>query len=117
MWQSTPGEKGEHSVDFTEGALTAPERLIDGFWGVVTKSGVCLLAAPKLIKRQVGGKECALFWIQATEGGDGGWTPVQRLTLPTDTGGKSFYRQKEVAPCRNGTVSSDSHLEIVHAVV
>ena len=59
----------------------------------------------------------ALFWIQATEGGDGGWTPVQRLTLPTETGGKSFYRQKEVAPCRNGTVSSESHLEIVHAVV
>lgn len=57
MWQSTPGEKGEHSVDFTEGALAAPERLIDGFWGVVTTSGVCLLAAPKLIKRQVGGKE------------------------------------------------------------
>ena len=55
--------------------------------------------------------------MQAPEGGDGGWTPVQRLTLPTDTGGKSFYRQKEVAPCRNGTVNSDSHLEIVHAVV
>ena len=57
------------------------------------------------------------FGCRQPEGGDGGWTPVQRPTLPTDIGGKSFYREKEVAPCRNGAVSSDGRLEIGHAVV
>lgn len=90
-----PREKAEHSVDVTEGASAAPERLIDGFQGVVTKSGVCLLATPKLINRQVGGKESLLcFGCRQRKGGDGGWTPVQRPTLPTDIGGKSFYRPR-----------------------
>ena len=47
-----------------------------------------------------------------------GWTPVQRPTPPYTLAirGKSFYRWREEATCKNGTVSFDSHLEIGHMV-
>ena len=45
---------------------------------------------------------------------EGGQTPIQRPTLPTDKSvGKSFYRQRERAICRNCAVRSGSHLEIL----
>ena len=42
------------------------------------------------------------------------WTLVQRSTSshPQQSMGKSVYRLRERATCRNSTVSSDSHLEI-----
>ena len=65
----------------------------------------------------------ALFWMPATWGQRGGArqgrTPGQRPTplLQWQSVAKSFYRQRKGAMCRNSTVSSDSHLEIGHAVV
>ena len=56
----------------------------------------------------------ALFQMLATEG-SGQRTSVQRATHPTgNQWGKSFYRQKEGATCRNSTGNSDSHLQIDH---
>ena len=53
--------------------------------------------------------------VCSSGGRGGGRTPVQTLTpLPRQSGGKSFYRQREGATCRSSTVSSDSHLEIGH---
>ena len=59
------------------------------------------------------------FILDADNQRGGGWTPIRKQTMPSPPaiGDKSFYRQKEVAPCRNSTVSSDSHLEIGHVVV
>ena len=54
-----------------------------------------------------------LLWMLATGGGM--WTPVQRLTpLPWQSVLKSFYRQREGASIRNGTASSNSHIEVSH---
>ena len=82
----------------------------------VTESGVQLLASQKPVKRQVGGKESLLYF--------GCWQPVGRAdSYPKadsphwQSVGKSFYRQRVGATCRNSTVSSDSHLEIGHVVV
>ena len=48
----------------------------------------------------------------------GGQTPIQRLTPhPRQSVGKSFYRCKEGAACRNNTDRSDSHPEVGRVVV
>ena len=45
---------------------------------------------------------------------EGGHLSKGLTPLPTDNQwAKSFYGQREGAPCRNSTVSSDSHFEIV----
>ena len=79
----------------------------------VTESGVQLIAAQKPITRQVGGKEALLYF--------GCQQPVGRAnaclkadSLPLTVGGRSFYRQRQRATCRNSTVSSDSHLKVCH---
>ena len=76
----------------------------------------CVGSGFLLLKSQVGGKE-SLFQMPATGGGGGvgGWISVQRSTPHTgNQWGKSFYRQKEGAACRNSIVSSDIHLQIGH---
>ena len=83
--------------------------------GRVTESGVQLLAAQKPIKRQGWWKGMfALFWMLATGGGGGGVDSCPKADCPLTIGGKSFYRRREGATCRNSTVSSDSHLELGH---
>ena len=72
---------------------------------------VWLLVAKPLAFWHVGRKVC-LFWMVATEGM---WSPLQRLTpFNLTIGGKSFYREREGGPCRNGIVKPDRHLEIRH---
>ena len=44
-------------------------------------------------------------------------SPPQHTQTHQQTGDKKFYRQREGAACRNGTVSSDSHLEVGHVLV
>ena len=67
--------------------------------------------------RLVEGK-VALFWMPATSGvGEGGRLSKGRLPPPRQSGGKSFYRRREGAACRNSTASSDSHLENWSSVV
>ena len=87
----------------------------------VIKSGVRLLTTLKPIKRQGWWKgKFALFKRLATRAGGGGqgWTRVQRPPPPHwQSMGKSFYRWREGATRRNGTGSSDRHLETGHAVV
>ena len=57
----------------------------------------------------------ALFQMPATGGSGGGYVSKGQLSLTkSNWWGKSFYRQKKGAPCRNNTVSSDSHLQIGH---
>ena len=79
----------------------------------VIKCGAQLLSAQKPMKRQGWWKgKLALFWMLATWWGRG---TCQRLTPTTwQPVGKSFYRWREGAPCRNDTVSGDDHLEIGH---
>ena len=65
----------------------------------------------RLVERKV-------FCISEPANWQGGQTSIQRLTPhPRQSVGKSFYRCKEGATCRNNTVSSDSHLEVGHVVV
>ena len=65
----------------------------------------------RLVERKV------CFILRARTRG-GGQTPVQRPTPPHwQSEGKSFYRWRERATCRNSTGSSDGHLAIGHAVV
>ena len=79
----------------------------------VTESGFRLLTAQTPINRPSWGEgKFALFQMPATRGI--GQTSVQRLTpQPLNSqGGKSFYRHREGATCRNSTASPDSRLEI-----
>ena len=72
---------------------------------------------PKAIKqaRLVEGKVCFISDVSTSHRGGGGQTSVQRLTPCTgNQWGKSFYKQKEGAPCRNSTVICNSHLKIGH---
>ena len=80
--------------------------------------GVWLSAAQKPISRPGWWKgKFALFQMPATEG-RGWWTSVQRLTypVPQQAVDESIYRQSgeggEVT-CRNSTVISNSHLQLV----
>ena len=53
----------------------------------------------------------ALFWLPVP--GQGGWTPKPHSdSSHWRSVGKSFYRWREGATCRNSTVISDSHLKI-----
>ena len=86
-----------------------------------TKNGIRLLATQKPTKRPGWWeRKLALFWIPATGAGGGYWGGGVCLSsgqLPAtyiQPVGKSFYRPREVAICRNSTVSSSSHLEIGH---
>ena len=83
--------------------------------GSVTKSGVQLLATQKPIKRPGWWKgKFALFWMLATMG-EGRCLSKGRLPPhPQQSVGKSFYRRREGATCRNSTVSSDRPLDIGH---
>ena len=58
----------------------------------------------------------ALFWRLATGGGwwEGGLVSKGRFLHRSQSGGKSFYRRREGASCRDSTVGSDGHLEIGH---
>ena len=57
----------------------------------------------------------ALFWMLATrECGTGVGSKGRLPAPPPQSMGKSFYRWREGATCRDSTVSSDSHLEIGH---
>ena len=84
----------------------------------VTEGGVRLLAAQKPLKRPGWWKgKFALFWMLATRRAGGEGRRLSKGQLPSTTGqsvGKSFYRWREGATCRNSTVSSDSHLGIGH---
>ena len=78
--------------------------------------GLWPLMALKPIKGQSWWKgRFAIFCSLATSAG--GQTLVQRPIPLTGGQGKSFYRLREGATCRNSTVSADSHLEIGHTVV
>ena len=86
-----------------------------------TENGVWLLPSQKPAKRPGWWeRKLALFWIPATRAGGGyggGDVCLSRGQLPATyikQVGKSFYRPREVATCKNSTVSSDSHLEIGH---
>ena len=75
---------------------------------------VQLLAAQKPIKRQGWGKgKFALFQRPATRGWGVRFTSQGQLPFPPpcQSVGKSFYRGREEATCRNSTVSSDRRLE------
>ena len=85
---------------------------------IITKRCVGIggsLAGPKPTKqaRLVERKVC--FTSDTGNWGGGGClSKGWLLTLPGHQWGKSFYRQKEVATCRNSTVRSDSCLQISH---
>ena len=88
-----------------------------------TENGIRLLATQKPTKRPGWWeRKLALFWIPATGvgggygGGDVCLSRGQLLATYIQQVGKSFYRLREGATCRNSTVSSDSHLEIGHTV-
>ena len=68
----------------------------------------------KAKKDKVGGKE-SLPYLGCQQSGAGGMAPVLGLTPLSPTfRGKSFYRLREGATCRNNTVSSDQcHLDLV----
>lgn len=75
----------------------------------VSESGVWLLIA----RGQVGGKFASLGILQPGNGvGEGGCLSKGQLP-PLTTSGHIFYRLREGATCRNSTVSSDIHLELV----
>ena len=80
--------------------------------GYVTKSGVWLLTAQKPIQRPGWRKgKFAFFWMPATQcwGKGRRWTSVWRPRSPHwQSEGKSFYRRREGAICRNSTVSWQS---------
>ena len=81
----------------------------------VIESGVRLFTTQadeeaRLVERKV------CFTLYADNWGSMG-TPILskgQLPLPSQSVGKSFCRQKKEAPCRNSTVSFDSHHEIGH---
>ena len=86
-----------------------------------TENGIRLLATQKPTKRPGWWeRKLALFWIPATGAGGGyrgGGVCLSRGQLPAayiQPVGRSFYRLREVAICRNSTVSSNSHREIGH---
>ena len=56
----------------------------------------------------------ALFWMLATCWGRAYTSPKANSPPHPQLVGKSFYRLREGATCRNSTVGSDSHLEIGH---
>ena len=81
---------------------------------MLLKVGVWLLATQKQgwWKGKFG-----LFWMLAIGvGGSANSCPKANPLQPPgwQSVGKSFYRQREKDPCRNSTVSCDSHLEIGH---
>ena len=68
---------------------------------IVTKSGIRLLATQKPIKRQGWWKgKFALFWMPATSR-EGGLLSKGQLLLPRQSMGKSCYRWREGATCRD----------------
>lgn len=84
----------------------------------ITKSGVRLTIIQKPKKSQVRWKgKFALCRMPTTREGEVGLLSESRLPPPHRQRGKSFYRQKEVAPCRSSSVSPDGRPEIGHVVV
>ena len=79
----------------------------------VMESGVQLITAQKPIKRQVGGKETLVDFGCQQQVGRADACP-KADSLPLTVRGRSLYRLKQRATCRNSTVSSDSHLKICH---
>ena len=91
---------------------TKPHLLLKGVWDLAAHHPKANKQA-RLVERKVRSIS------DAVTGMGGGWTSVQRLTptqppTPGNQWGKSFYRQKKGATCRNSTVSSDSHLQTGH---
>ena len=79
----------------------------------VMESGVQLITAQKPMKKQVGGRKTLVYFRCRQPVGREDTCP-KADSLPLTVGGRSFYRQKQRATCRNSTVSSDSHLKICH---
>ena len=78
------------------------------YWKVWGLAAHCSKAnkQARLVERKV-------CFISDADSWAGGWTSIPRPThLAGSRWGKSFYRQKKRAMCRNITVSSDSHLQV-----
>ena len=95
--------------------LSLPQDQVD------IESRVLLLAALKPIRRPGWWKgKFASFQMPATWGEQADScqkADSHQHPPPRQSGGKSFYRQREGATCRNCTTSSDRHPEVGHAAV